>query len=343
VTAAALQTPTYYIKYHAGAHKLDGLYIKQGVETFAADGPQKKVEYIYGPPGVGKSRYWRFLYEDHPYYIVTEPEKRGQQTWFDEYRGEKVIIIDDFLGHMSPQTLLHLADPYGGVVRLPVKGGFTTAFATHIIITSNLSLEEAFAGLAPITIAALRRRMHVVHMKTSWSPPADHNVHASWKRAAMAATIPPLHYMKEFKITVPSATPMEESEADQMAGPAPGTSALVPTAQEMQLQPSGHMFAAKRKDPSQHVEELLPSAKKPATTQALPLEKKFDWESVGPARYTAPKGPGNAGTASPHGGLGFRPLPGAGSPEETQMIRMLQTREVFVSGQKDSQVRGHLA
>jgi len=341
VTAAALQTPTYYIKYHAGAHKLDGLYIKQGVETFAADGPKKKVEYIFGPPGVGKSRYWRFLYEGLPYYIVTEPEKRGQQTWFDEYRGEKVIIIDDFLGHMSPQTLLHLADPYGGVVRLPVKGGFTTAFATHIIITSNLSLEEAFAGLAPITIAALRRRMHVVHMKTSWNPPADHNVHASWKRAAMAATIPPLHYMKEFKITVPSALPMEESEADRMADLAPGTSALVPTAQEMQRQPSGHMFAAKRKDSSEDGAELLPSGKKPATGPLL--AKKFDWSRVALAQSTTPTGPGNAGTASPHEGPGLRPLPGAGSPEETQLIRMLKTREEFASGQKDSQVRGHLA
>lgn len=59
-----------------------------------------------------------------------------QLNWWDGYDGEKCIIIDDFADDVDIQHMLRILD--GNFLRLDVKGAFTVAQWTRVIITTNL-------------------------------------------------------------------------------------------------------------------------------------------------------------------------------------------------------------
>ena len=78
-------------------------------------------------------------------------------VWWDGYMGEKTLIIDDFDGWISHNRMLGLLDGYQ--CRLAIKGGFTYARWTKVIITSNKRPESWYDG---VITEALKRRLHVV-------------------------------------------------------------------------------------------------------------------------------------------------------------------------------------
>lgn len=59
-----------------------------------------------------------------------------QLKWWDGYDGEDCIIIDDFANDVPIQQMLRVLD--GNFLRLPVKGSFSVAAWTRVIITTNL-------------------------------------------------------------------------------------------------------------------------------------------------------------------------------------------------------------
>lgn len=97
-----------------------------------------KIVYIYGPSGTGKTRYaWQ-----------TYPEAYGMRdygtVWLDQYKGEKVIIVDEFVGNTPIRDMLQLCDRYP--LRLPVKGGHVSVHASTIVITSNAHPEQVYSN-----------------------------------------------------------------------------------------------------------------------------------------------------------------------------------------------------
>lgn len=104
---------------------------------------------LWGLPGTGKSRY---AYEQFPdLYSVASPTLQ----WFDGYRGEEVVLVDDYRGGADEGFLLKFLDIYP--LRLPVKGSFVRLRAMTIIITSNIKLP--FGHVGPEICGALRRRV----------------------------------------------------------------------------------------------------------------------------------------------------------------------------------------
>jgi hypothetical protein len=85
----------------------------------------------HGPPGTGKTR--KALEENKEYYLL---DNSGGPVWFDGYEGEETLVIDDFYGWIKYNFILRLLD--GHPCRLPIKGGFTYAGWTTVIITSNV-------------------------------------------------------------------------------------------------------------------------------------------------------------------------------------------------------------
>ncbi len=91
------------------------------------------ISVFFGPPGTGKTRA-AYLEDKHLFSIPI-----GKDMWFDNYRGEKTLLIDDFNGELRLVDLLRLLDIYP--VQIPIKGSFVYLQATRIIITSNTPIE----------------------------------------------------------------------------------------------------------------------------------------------------------------------------------------------------------
>lgn len=119
-----------------------------------ADLTEIQNHWIYGAPGVGKSRSAREEFAGAYF--------KPLNKWWDGYQQEESVIIDDFeldthLGHF----LKIWGDRYSFIAE--IKGGGIHIRPKHIIITSNYSIEECF-GNDPQMCAAIKRRFNVRHM-----------------------------------------------------------------------------------------------------------------------------------------------------------------------------------
>lgn len=65
--------------------------------------------------------------------------KKSPDEWFDNYNGQKKVVMDDFTGancHVSVPLLLQLTDRYRHQVK--IKGAYEWWLATEVIFTSNV-------------------------------------------------------------------------------------------------------------------------------------------------------------------------------------------------------------
>ncbi len=117
---------------------------------------QELVVSLYiGKPGTGKTR--AAYEEDGDLYALP----LGKDLWFDNYAGEKTLLLDDFSGELRLVDLLRLLDVYP--IQVPVKGSFVYLQAIRIIITSNVSMEYWYDYVSrQDSLDALKRRIHHV-------------------------------------------------------------------------------------------------------------------------------------------------------------------------------------
>lgn len=112
-----------------------------------------KVIYIHGPTGTYKTTAALEAFPD----AYVKPH--GQ--WWDDYRGEKVVVLDEYYSDIEYATLLRVLDRHP--IRVPYKGGFYHAEYDTVIITSNAHLDQQYPGiLGHLRRAPLYRRIHCV-------------------------------------------------------------------------------------------------------------------------------------------------------------------------------------
>lgn len=121
------------------------------------DGFCPEVHVRWGEPGTGKSRYIYDNYEPEDIYELNLGDGSSKSVWWDGYRGQKVILINDFDGELGWKYLLRLLDRYP--FRMQVKGAHCWRLCTHIYITSNDPPENWYG---PINYAPLMRRLTTV-------------------------------------------------------------------------------------------------------------------------------------------------------------------------------------
>lgn len=120
------ELPREYVRYHRAVAAI------KHIEADEKPAFRKDLSVVvnYGPPGVGKTKA-AYDFDPNLYALPV-----GKDLWWDNYRGEKTVLLDDFSGQCRLVDLLRILDKYP--VQLPIKGSFVWLHAVNIIITSNV-------------------------------------------------------------------------------------------------------------------------------------------------------------------------------------------------------------
>lgn len=150
LSEVAGEHPETFIKYHRGIKEL------MFVTDEPADEREMEVVLFIGDPNTGKShkaRMYAKLYGK--YYTLGQPNNGA--LWWDGYKGEESIVIDEFKGWITPTQLNAILDKYK--LPLNIKGATTYARYTHVFITSNYPPEEWYSDKVIWNKASLLRRI----------------------------------------------------------------------------------------------------------------------------------------------------------------------------------------
>ena len=119
------------------------------------------VTYIHGSTATGKTR---SIYERFPAESIcriTSYSKNGVK--FDAYRGEDVLVFEEFASQIPIEDMLNYLDIYP--IMLPARYNDKVACYTKVFITSNLPLSKQYVNIQankPKTYDALLRRINYV-------------------------------------------------------------------------------------------------------------------------------------------------------------------------------------
>lgn len=116
---------------------------------------ERSVFVFWGRTGSGKSRR---AWEEAG--LGAYPKDPRSKFW-DGYRGQEHVVIDEFRGGIDIAHLLRWFDRYPVIVE--VKGSSVVLCAKTIWITSNLSPDDWYPECDLETKAALRRRLNITH------------------------------------------------------------------------------------------------------------------------------------------------------------------------------------
>lgn len=118
-------------------------------------GVERVVHVYWGRTGSGKSR--RAWDEAG---LGAYPKDPRSKFW-DGYRGQQHVVIDEFRGGIDIAHMLRWFDRYPVIVE--VKGSSVVLTATTIWVTSNISPDDWYPECDVETKAALRRRLNITH------------------------------------------------------------------------------------------------------------------------------------------------------------------------------------
>lgn len=138
-----------YVRYYGNLRRI-------AADNASAPAVQRSCIVLWGPTSTGKSRTAWSEAGDEAY------AKDPRTKWWCGYRGQQHCVIDEFRGAVDISHLLRWLDRYP--VFVETKGCSVPLRVTRFWITSNLSPDEWYPDLDQPTLAALKRRIRVVHM-----------------------------------------------------------------------------------------------------------------------------------------------------------------------------------
>ncbi len=120
------------------------------------------VTYIYGQTGAGKTRSVMEKYGYSNVYRVTDYAHP-----FDSYKGQSVIIFEEFRSSLRIDDMLKYLDGYP--VEFPARYNNKVACFTEVYIITNIDLRKQYPNVQidePMTYKAFLRRIHEVRVFT---------------------------------------------------------------------------------------------------------------------------------------------------------------------------------
>lgn len=152
VDTIALEDPSFYHQYGRTLRDVESIALRKRWRTEMTEGV-----WYYGPTGVGKSH--RAFQDYHPdtHYI-----KNINDDWWDGYKGQETVIINEFRGQIRYGELLDLMDKWPKTVkwrnREPVP-----FLAKKIIITSSKHPCEMYSNFDD-KLDQLYRRCKIIQL-----------------------------------------------------------------------------------------------------------------------------------------------------------------------------------
>ncbi len=130
-----------YVRYNRGF--INYLAVNQPVRDKSTE-----VIVYYGEPGTGKSYAAKHLNEDQYW-------KMGANHWWDGYRGQQLVIFDEFKGGIPWGQFLQIMDE--NPLQVEVKGACIQFTSSQVAFTSNAWPKEWYKEAYPWE--AFRRRV----------------------------------------------------------------------------------------------------------------------------------------------------------------------------------------
>ncbi len=116
-----------YAKHHTGITKLANHAAGKRIPMMRA----VTVYYLHGDSGAGKTHWATSRFRPEDCYVISD----RKETWFDDYSGQAVLIIDEFGGRTEYELIKRITD--GAKNLLPTKGSHVYGEYHTVIITSN--------------------------------------------------------------------------------------------------------------------------------------------------------------------------------------------------------------
>jgi len=117
------------------------------------------VTYIFGQTDKGKTRHVMEKYGYENVFRVTKYDR----TAFDEYKGQDVVVFEEFRSSFKIEEMLNYLDGYP--LQLPSRYNDKEAAYTKVYIVTNWKLSEQYRNVQsehPTTWAAFNRRIHKI-------------------------------------------------------------------------------------------------------------------------------------------------------------------------------------
>lgn len=156
VDEIALERPMLYHQYGRTLNRIEDILLRQKWRT-----EMTTCDWLWGETGCGKSHSALSTYDPKTHYLY-----RNDNGWWEGYKQQPVVVINEFRGEIKYKELLELIDKWPYFVkrrnREPIP--FTSK---HIIITSSLPPQEVYHNIhAKDHINQLLRRINVKYIGT---------------------------------------------------------------------------------------------------------------------------------------------------------------------------------
>lgn len=121
-----------------------------------------KVIFISGDAGVGKTRY---IYERHN--IADIYRVCSYENPFDNYKSQKILVLDEYNNQLNIQLLLNILDIYP--LLLPARYNDKWACYEQVYVVSNYDFDELFGIYDDTIYQAIKRRFNLITERMTFS------------------------------------------------------------------------------------------------------------------------------------------------------------------------------
>lgn len=160
VDQICMDNPVLYHQYGRTLNKIEDIALRRKYRTVMTKGI-----WYWGDTGVGKSH--KAFEGFHPDTHYVFPNDGG---WWDGYKGQETVIINEFRGSICFSEMLDLCDKFPKTVRRRCREP-VPFLAKLIIVTSALPPDEVYFNVCndSDSIEQLNRRFKVIQLEQKWS------------------------------------------------------------------------------------------------------------------------------------------------------------------------------